>query len=155
MPAALLFGEKHLLIWDAGEAGELTDGAALMPAVGDDLVLLFGGALEELGDAGEGVLLLEVGEEAGLGDAQRARRITDDLIRGYAIRRFLLGERWDCVDEGGFGLHGLGEDEVEDTEEEGAGLNGLRFEAVLIDGAVMVVLDVVVVGVSGRQSAHG
>lgn len=53
-----LFGEKNLLIRDAGEAGELTDRATLVPAVGDDLVLLFGGALEELGDAGEGVLLL-------------------------------------------------------------------------------------------------
>lgn len=39
-----------MLIRDAGEAGELTDGAALVAAVGDDLVLLFGGALEELGD---------------------------------------------------------------------------------------------------------
>ena len=114
-----------MLIRDAGEAGELTDGAALVTAVGDDLVLLFGGALEELGDAGEGVLLLEVGEEAGLSYSQWPLRITDDLIRGYAIRRFLLRERWDCVDEGGFGLHGLGEDEVEDAEEEGAGLYGL------------------------------
>ena len=59
------------------------------------------------------------------------------------------------IDEGGFGLHGLGEDEVEDAEEEGAGLNGLRLEAVLIDGAVMVVFDVVVVGVGGCQTAHG
>lgn len=120
-----LFGEKHLLIRDASEAGELTDGAALMAAVGDDLVLLFGGALEELGDAGEGVLLLEVGEEAGLSYSQRSLRITDDLIRGYAIRGFLVGKGWDSVDEGGFGFNGLGEDEVEDTEEEGAGLNGL------------------------------
>lgn len=50
MVSYFLFGEEHLLIRDAGEAGELTDGAALVAAVGDDLVLLFGGALEELGD---------------------------------------------------------------------------------------------------------
>ena len=80
MVSCFLFGEKHLLIRDAGEAGELTDGAALMTAVRDDLVLLFGGALEELGDAGEGVLLLEVGEEAGLGDAQRTRDKVENFV---------------------------------------------------------------------------
>lgn len=125
-----------------------------MLAVGDDLVLLVGGALEELSYAREGMMLLEVGEEAGLGDAEGTRGVVEDLLwlrRELTELRELRGGG-ECVGEGGFGLYGLGKDEVEDTEEEGAGLDGLGLESILIDGAVVVVLDVVEITVGGGKA---
>lgn len=48
----------------------------------------------------------------------------------------------------------LGADVVEDAEEVVAGFNGIGLEAVEVDGAVVVVLDVEEVGVGTRQSLH-
>ncbi len=99
-------------------------------------------------------MLLEVGEEAGLGDAEGTRGVVEDLLwlrRELTELRELRGGG-EGVGEGGFGLYGLGKDEVEDTEEEGAGLDGLGLESILIDGAVVVVLDVVEITVGGGKT---
>ena len=53
----------------AGEVDYLADGAAYLLAAADGFVLVGGGALEEFSDVGEVKVLLEEGEELGVGDS--------------------------------------------------------------------------------------
>lgn len=73
-----LFCQKYLLKWHASEADELADGAALMLAMGDNLLLLLLCALEELAYVGEAEILFEIVKEAGIGDAEGTRGEVED-----------------------------------------------------------------------------
>lgn len=93
MSSPSLFGAEDLLEGHAGETGELADGAAVMLAVGDDAVLVFEWSLEKFADVGERMVLLEVGQKAGLCDTQGSFGIVDDLgMRGGGIGLWQSGD---------------------------------------------------------------
>lgn len=112
----------------------------------DDGSLLFAGALKEFTDIGEAEGLLKEGEQICIGDALDAWLEVQNLLRFFYLRAvafegMLCQALWDDV-QTRLMLGVLRHDMVEHLEVVGAGFDRVALEAVLIDGAVMLVLDV-------------